>query len=791
MFKKIIIIILIGATLISFTPANSLAQRGGGGGGGGGGVFGGGGGGRGGGGGGRGGGFSGFGGFTGAGGATSSVISTADSPIILIPVPQQNWIVARAPAEILKQIQDWIIKLDIKDTAELEYEAISVNYVDVEEVASQLSEVLTESSNGEEIVKNVFVQPLVQSRQVLVFGKKEYRDLIKKLISEIDLPSNQLKRRTFDLKYADPDDIKEKLDELFSLTGSTNSTTSRTSSTIRLSSSGGTGASSLSADTILTIAYTPLRQITVLASDDNLEKIQELINEWDIPIDPNKIRPRIIELKNVDPVQMTELLTTLFSGTGTGTTGGSNANTRALLSATYGTTATDAEKIIGPLYGKLTFADVPGTKKIIVISNIAEAYDVVENLIKEIDREELPVIPVKIELKYADAEDLSVRLNTIFAEAGQSSSVPMQETGLNSQSAMDYATTSTTTATDYTPPWTSGSGGTTDEAETSALFGRVRFMPEPNTKSILMLSPEQYVEPLKQLIALLDVSGKQVLIETAIMEIEKSKLSSLGIEFSSGALGSPGTYGITTDALYSLGQDPTGVFGDFQNVIAQPDFQMGALNANILVDFLVNEGNGKILNRQKLWTKDNKEASFFKGQTIPIKTGSTTTTNQNGNPVTEDTYTQQAVGMEVRVRPQITPENNVNMIVNVNYSQLAGRDEISDISITSDMTTTTNMIVQNGDTLILGGILFETDQINTNKVPVLGDIPVVGIAFRHDQVSKSTNELMIFLTPHVIDKAPEKLDDLIEETRKVINDPKIKFDNMVEELQKSINEIQQ
>jgi general secretion pathway protein D len=776
MFKKIIFIILVGAVLISFTPANSLGQRGGGGGGRGGG--------------GRGGGMSGFGGFTGSSGTTSSVISTEDSPIILIPVPQQNWIVARAPAEILKQIHDWIIKLDIKDAAELEYETISVSYVDVDEVASRLNEVLSESATSE-IVKNVFIQPLVQSRQLLVFGKKEYRDLVKKLISEIDLPSNQLDKETFHLKYADPDEIKEKLDELFSLTsGTTTGTTSRTS-TIRVSSYGGTtGASSLSADTIMITSYSSLRQITVLASKDNLVKVRQQIEEWDIPIDPEKLKPRIIELKNVDPVQMTELLTTLFSGTGAGgTSGGNTSTTRALLSVAYGTDVTDAEKIIGPLYGKLTFADVPGTKKIIVISNIAEAYEVVENLIREIDREELPVIPVKIELQYADAEDLSVRLNSIFAEAGQSTSIPMSEQGLGTESAMDYATTDTTEADDYTPPWTSGGSSTDDEAETSALFGKVRFMPEPNTKSILMLSPEQYVEPLKKLIKLLDVSGKQVLIETAILEIEKSMLSSLGMEFSSGAVGSPGTYGVTSAATFSNGPDVTGYFNDFENLITQLDFQLTSVNANVLVDFLVNEGNGKILNRQKLWTKDNKEASFFKGQTIPIKIGSTTTTNQSGNAVTEDDYEQQAVGMEVRVRPQITPENNVNMIVNVNYSQLAGRDEISDISITSDMTTTTNMIVQNGDTLILGGILFETDQINTNKIPVLGDIPIVGIAFRHDEISKSTNELMIFLTPHVIDKAPEKLDDLIEKTREVINDPKVKFNTMVEELQKSIDEL--
>ena len=127
MFKKITFAILAG--IILSAPGDSLGQRGGGG----------------------------RDGFNRSGTNVSSVVvGTDDAQITLIPYPEKNWIIARAPVEILKQIEEWIIKLDLKETDGQAYDTISVSYVDVDEVASRLNEVMTEINV--EIQKNIVIQ---------------------------------------------------------------------------------------------------------------------------------------------------------------------------------------------------------------------------------------------------------------------------------------------------------------------------------------------------------------------------------------------------------------------------------------------------------------------------------------------------------------------------------------------------------------------------------------------------------------------------------------------------------
>ena len=699
MFKKVTITLII-ISVILLIPMDSFAQGRGGG--------------RGGQMGGRGGIAGGFaGGGYGSAGGTASIVGTDEQSFTLIPIPEKKWIIVNAPAELMERISTLIKEFDIEGTQPTDWEAINVSYVDVDEVATSLITIMQELSP--DLQRNISIQPLVQSRQLLVFGKKEYRDMVKKLVSEIDLPSNQLKRKTFQLKYADPEDIKTKIDELFSLTGSTStsSAASRTRTTLSRTSYGTSGAGMLSADTVLTTTYPSLRQIVVLASEDNLAEITKQIEEWDSPIVWEELKPRIISVKNIDPVQLVNLLNSLFSTSGTTGSSSTNQNTRALLSAT-GSSAQTAlgEKIIGPLYGKLTFVDIPDTKKIIVASNVKEAYDVIEKFILDIDAAEPAVVPKVVELKYADCEDLSRRLNTVFAESGTSSSIQMSLTGLTSTSSMESgsSTTGSTTAESYTPPW-SGSGGSADETmPVSNIFGKVRFMPEPNTKSILLLAPEQFMGDLVALIDKLDVTGKQVMIETIIVEVEHNALTSLGVEFSSSgtALSTVGRYGFNTEGIF--GEQSSG--GDFSHtLIEEDDFVLSGISLSAFVDFLAKEANAHILNQQTLWTRDNEEANFFKGTRIPFVTGSTSTTSSTGAVVSSDTYEFQLVGMEVRVRPSITPENNVNMIINVNYSQQTGDKGLGNMDILSEMNSTTNMIIQDGDTLILGGILFQKDLI--------------------------------------------------------------------------------
>jgi general secretion pathway protein D len=788
MLKKITIA-LITISVILLIPIESFAGRGGGGGGGG---MGGGMGGMGGMGGATGGTRTGTrtgitGGFTNTAGGTASVVGTEAETITLIPVPEKKWIIARGSAELMEVVKKLIDELDKKDIAPSEYETFSVAYVDVTEVAQSLVSIMQDLNP--DYNRNVSIQPLSQSRQILVFGKEEYRNLVKTILTEIDLPSNSLQRRSFKLDYADPTDIKEKIDELFSLTGSTtSSSTSRTTAT--RTSSGSSNSGMLSADTVLTTIYPSLRQIVVLASEANMQEIEKIIKEWDSPFVWEKTKPRIVSVKNIDPVQLVTLLNGLFSTSTTSSGTSTNSSTRNLLnSSTSSTTASIGESIIGPLYGKLNFVEIPDTRKLIVASSVAEAYDVIEKFIHEIDDEDPAVVPKVVALKYADPEDLSRRLNTVFAESGTSSSIEMSVTGLSTASYIDTTqTASTATAESYTPPW-SGSGGTssTEEMPISNIFGKVRFMPEPNTKSILLLAPSQFMVALVDLINELDVTGKQVMIETIIVEVEHNAMTSLGMEFSSNgaALSSIGRYGLSASAIIGNPSTYSGQSTELQN---SDDFFLSGSGLSVFIDFLKKKGNARVLNQQTLWTKDNEEANFFKGKKIPIVTGTTETTSSTGAVVSSNTYDFQLVGMEVRVRPRITPENNVGMIVNVNYSQQTG-DTRFNMDILSQMNSTTNMIIQDGDTLILGGILFQTDSVITYKIPGLGDIPLLGKLFGHDATNKENTELLVFIKPSVIDKAPEHLEDLIKKTKEVIEKSKVRMDQIRNGLDDSLAEV--
>ncbi len=812
MIRKAILITLVSFLMLapfSGLVSTCLARGGGGGGGGRGG-------------GGMGGGGMGGGAFTTTGtaagrsttGTSSSAIVGADSAatVRLVPVPERKWIVVTAPPDIMKQIADWIDIFDSGENIPTDYDTVTVKYVDAANVADSITAYLQQLEGQTGIAQSAYVQALTESRQLLIFGKKDSRDMVKKLVAELDLPAGLFERESIPIRFADPEDIKTKIDEYYGYLGtsggsSSTGTSTGTRTTISRTSSI-SGATTLSANYVSVIVFPSLRQITVIASKENMEKVKQLIKEWDQPLDPEKIKPRIITLHNMDPADMVTLLTNLFGSSTTSSGTSSNSNTRTVLQSAYGTSATDAAKIVGQLYGKLTFANVTGTRKIIVISNIPEAYDVIETFIKAIDTEEVAQTPRVIQLKYADSEDICRRLNVLFADTGQQAQLTATTTGLTMPSSMSTTTSSgstSSTAQTITFPWSSASGGasstSTSTLKVSNIYGKARFVPEPSTKSILLLAPEQFLDDLEDLIHELDIAGKQVIIKTAIVEVSHEKLGNIGVEFTSGGtLDKGGIFSIGPTANYSpqtSGRTTTtstsGTTTSIANVgtlIERGDFTLTGITASTLIDFLVNQVNGRVLNQQTLWTKDNTEAQFFKGKTVPIITGQSSTTNTSGNLVVTNTYTRTAIGMEVRVRPMITPENNVQMIVNVSYSQLAGTD-VSGQTITSNMATTTNMVVQNGNALILGGILFQTDTSEVSKIPGLGDIPVIGpILFGHTKTGKSTNELLVFLTPYVIDAAPTELDKLNLETLQQIEDPRERIEAIKKSLRQSTRELE-
>ncbi|MFC1765365.1 secretin N-terminal domain-containing protein [Planctomycetota bacterium] len=271
-----------------------------------------------------------------AGAANSVLVGATQMPIVLIPEPRRQWIIARAAGEDLELITEWIAKIDQPQETERDYETIAITYADIREVASRLTQAL-EHMPGTELQASVLVQPLEQARQIIIFGRADLRETLKKLIQEIDVPPGQFETRHFELAYADPEQIKRNVEALFGeqLQGG------RT----RFGYDG--RSSGISSDMVKVVAHVTLKQVTVIAGPENMLKIAEQIPEWDVPLDVNEVEPRIIELYNSDPMQITTLLSSLFSE--------ENQQNNSWYDYLFGFGNEDKKRIIGPLYGQLAF----------------------------------------------------------------------------------------------------------------------------------------------------------------------------------------------------------------------------------------------------------------------------------------------------------------------------------------------------------------------------------------------------------------------------------------------------
>ncbi|NLZ06617.1 MAG: hypothetical protein GXY19_15740 [Phycisphaerae bacterium] len=716
--------------------------------------------------------------------ATSVVIGAGDVPIVLIPVPKAKWIIARGSADDIRQIGEWIQKLDREEPVASEYETVSISYADTREVASRIEEALRDMP-GTQLAPSILIRPLERSKQIMIFGRADLRDMVKKLITEIDIPAGTFETKKFDLKFADPEQIKENLDSLYG-----DEIPEYDSYYYYRYGRGSQGPDS---DTVKVIAFPTMSQVTVIASPENMRKIEKQIEEWDVPLDVDAVKPRIIELRNSDPVQMTELLTRLFSEDQDST--GSNL-IRLIL---YGGSGNERKKIVGPLYGQLTFEDVPGTKKIIVISKIPQAYDVIEQLIYDLDRQEMAEIPNVVPLQYADPEDLAERLNAMFNEAGTTARIRRRITGL-SEYSMDSSEGNqgggpgnsnnqgnAASSNEYTPPWSAGARQRTDEEPISNVIGKVRFIPDPRSKSVLVLAPPEFQDSLEQTIKQLDTPGKQLLVKAIVVEVEHGSMTSLGVQLAT-----------NPNAFSSLGENAVTALGQLTNLATRgsavaSDTPLGAEGTGTivggtsavyaLIDFLIKTTHAKILNQQTLWTEDNEQAMFFKGQEVAFLAGSTSSANVG---VTQDVEFKN-VGMMMQVRPSITPERRVDMEISVDLSQLT-TEVINNQPVRSKVESKTNMVVQDGETIMLGGMLFEKDTSVKRKLPLLGDLPLLGGLFQHNDVVQSNSELIVFVTPFVMDEAVE---DISEKARNEIDGSRRRLDELTSQLAETRRELEE
>ncbi|MCJ7543328.1 MAG: hypothetical protein MUP47_01985 [Phycisphaerae bacterium] len=687
----------------------------------------------------------------GAAAATVVFIEEAKTPVVLMAEASRNWIIAVAPPEILDQIAEWIAKLDQPSRVEKVFDIYPVEKGDIDEVSRQLSDSI-EALPDPDVRASIRIVPFVQARKLLVFGTQRGREIVRDILSKLDVDASEFRQvQTFELKYADAEDVAKKIETLFSG---------------RVVTSESSWYRAYSPDTaalrVKIVPDTRRNAVTVITDAPTMEKIRDLIvHEWDLPISGEDVEPRVFTLQHADPVQVKTLLEEMFSQKG--------EQGVSFYDYLFGRQSSATAVPVGRLYGQFSFQAMPNSNKLIVTTKNPANYEVIGRLIEKLDQPQEAGLPKIFELKHANAEDLAEQLNSLLAEPGTLAEILRSQRDLRAISRSTVVSGDTTTAQDANATstttstmrfWWQVSRPRTDEQPTSNMIGRIRFVPVNRRNALMVLAPQAYVAEIEKLITELDKPGMQVLIHAIVAEVQHDDTTTLGLRIAAddSLLSDPrltdtaigGGFSATRNDLFG----GTFAIGDqtFGRLVLQTN-----INVSFLIQLLMKKYNMQVLFEPKLYTSDNQQSDFFDGQDVPILTESRTSA-EGTSTVSNVTYV--AIGANLSVRPHITQEGGVDLSINLAISRIVPGESLQGNVVFDRRETTTHVIVQDGQTVMLSGIVHQEEFDEVRKAPILGDIPLIGLLFRNVNKAKRNRELVAFITPHVIgspQQAQEKM----------------------------------
>ena len=286
--------------------------------------------------------------------------------------------------------------------------------------------------------------------------------------------------------------------------------------------------------------------------------------------------------------------------------------------------------------------------------------------------------------------------------------------------------------------------------------------------ALVVAAPTAVIREIKNVVAQLDRSRPQVLIEAVIAELSEDQAEELSSQLAYSSK-NRGGYLTNFDGLLATltgigvsGVDPTldqlsGIPNKVLAVAGNFDSETGK-GIGLLIQALKSDGSTKILSTPSVITLDNEEATLSVGEEVPFQTGSfTSSNNDSNNPFT--TINREEVGVKLKVKPQISKGNSVRLEIEQESSKV--KSGVPGLQTTSKSTMQTNVLIQDGEMLILGGLIEDQTGGTATKVPLLGDIPLLGRLFRSTTKSDSQSVLMMFIRPTIIRTAEDarKLSD--------------------------------
>jgi general secretion pathway protein D len=308
-----------------------------------------------------------------------------------------------------------------------------------------------------------------------------------------------------------------------------------------------------------------------------------------------------------------------------------------------------------------------------------------------------------------------------------------------------------------------GAQGAAAAAPAASASGGGQIQADVSTNSLIITAPDPQYRQLREVIEQLDARRAQVFVESLIAEVNADRAAEFGIQWQ-GPIGNAGdkSIGILGTNFGSGGKNIIGLATGAATGATLPSAGLnfgvatqynGVYTLGFLARFLEQNGDGNVLSTPNLLTLDNEEAKIVIGQNVPFVTGQYTNANSGGtgavNPF--QTIERKDVGLTLKVKPQISENGTVKLSIFQEVSSVAASSLNSTTGlITNKRSIESNVLVDDGAIVVLGGLLQDEYSGNSDRVPGLADIPFFGALFKSDARSRKKTNLMVFLRPVVV-----------------------------------------
>lgn len=316
-------------------------------------------------------------------------------------------------------------------------------------------------------------------------------------------------------------------------------------------------------------------------------------------------------------------------------------------------------------------------------------------------------------------------------------------------------------------------GGSSEQRRQRSGDTEGSIIADPSTNALVLTAGPKRMRALQNVIEQLDIKRAQVMVETLIAEISSTKQAELGLDwavFNEDRIAAAGLFDPETGQIISnlagfgsgsgtgtgtgSGQQAAGALGSLLGQGVTAGFgriRDGGTSFGVLVKALQGDGDTNILSAPTLLTMDNEEAEFSVGQEVPFLTGQFTNTgSQTGSVNPFQTIERRDVGLTLNLTPQINEGDQVKLTIDLEVSSL-GASSGGDLTQTTNSRSITNTVsVEDGQILILGGLIDDNVTDSMSGIPFLSQIPVIGALFRFQSVQSEKRNLMLFMRPRIL-----------------------------------------